>query len=274
MRHGFALPIVLLLVLVAGIMVAVMMERQTAQAMIVRRELDSYTFHHVSQGVQEAVEAWLRKSGAGRAMAENIKPDGHAFDLTLDDGQNVRISFFDAQDKALVELAGLSAQAREAARLVLQELRARAGANAGALVRRDGPLPISVNSAPPDVLYSAINSVTEGDGTAQIVGEILHARGGQPLDGQMLNEILNQSTLEPEARNRLNMVITATPTLWRVLAEAQTPAGLPGGISARRYCGLVLLTNAVPGGSRDTRTALQRNSSIISWEDCSEQDRP
>lgn len=271
-RHAFALPIVLLLVLISGIVVAVMMERQTAQAMLVRRQLDTYTFHHASKGVQEAVEAWLRSSGAGRAIAENIQPDGHAFDMTLDDGRSVRISFFDAQDKALVELAGLSAQARESARLLLQELRVRAGEEASQLVRRDGPLPVSINAAPPDVLYAAINSVTEGDSTEEIVGEILHTRATQPVDAQMLNEILNRTALEPEARNRLNMVITATPSLWRVLAETRVQGDGAGSSAVRRFGGLALLSNAVPGGTRDSRTALQRNSSIISWEDLSDRD--
>lgn len=269
-RRAFTLPVVLLLVLIAGITVAVMLERQTAQSLTVNRELEAYTFRHVSKGVQEAVEAWLRISGASRAMAENIDTDGHAFDLTLDSGQNVRILFFDGQDKALIEMAGLSATAREEARLILQELQARAGPKARALVRRDGPLAVSANTAPPEVLYAVINAVTEGDGTEQLVNEVIYARNEKPLDAQALTEVLNQSSLEVDARNRLAMTLTAQPTLWRVVAEADSPSNVYPRRPPRRYCGTVVLT-APGGGVRDKTTALERSSMIIEWQDCTEQ---
>ncbi|MCX5688663.1 MAG: hypothetical protein NTV94_02525, partial [Planctomycetota bacterium] len=90
-RRGMALPVVLLLVLVSGIVISVMMERHVVQALTVQRELQQYAFHHTSKGVQEAIEAWLRQTNATRNMAEAIEADGHAFDLTLDGGSSVRV---------------------------------------------------------------------------------------------------------------------------------------------------------------------------------------
>ncbi|MBS0197208.1 MAG: hypothetical protein JSR77_10660 [Planctomycetes bacterium] len=269
--RAFALPLVLLLVLISGLVILAMMERQATQAINVRRELEQYTFHHVSKGVQEAVEAWLRSSGGTRGLADNIEPDGHAFDLTLDTGQTVSIGMFDAQDTALYEMAGLTAQSRELARLMLQELRQRAPKNAGSLVRRDGPLPISVNTASPEVLFAAVNAATDGDGTDRIVNEILHARNEDIITPEALNGILTENVSDPEARGRLNQTITCQPTLWCVVAQAEAPSNVYPRPPARRYCGLVVLSAPSSGGGRDRATALQRNSLIIAWEDCTDQ---
>src|SRR4051812_26592877 len=106
-RRAFALPMVLMLVLISGVLLAVMIDRQGAQALTVQRELDSYTFHHISRGVQEAIEAWIRNNG-NNDIAGALDVDGHAFDLQVEGGQLVRISFYEAQDTVLAELAGLN----------------------------------------------------------------------------------------------------------------------------------------------------------------------
>jgi len=263
--------VVLLLVLISGIVIAVMMERHTAQAITVQRELQGYTFHHSSKGSQEAIEAWLRYSGAIRNMAEALDSDGHAFDITLDNGQTIRVSLFDAQDGVLAELAGLPTQSRELARVVLEELQSKAGNQAVRFVRREGPLAVSANSSPDEVLYAAINAITEGEGTEQLVAEITHNRQEGALTPQSLNEIYTRVSLSPDARGRIGQVLTAQPTLWRVVAEAEASQAVYPRPPARRFCGLVVVSGAGANNPRDRASQLQRNSMIISWEDCSEQ---
>lgn len=273
-RRGMALPVVLMLVLVAGIVISMMMERHVVQALTVQRELQQYAFHHTSKGVQEAIEAWLRQTNATRNMAEAIEADGHAFDLTLDGGSSVRVSLFDAQDGILIELAGLNAQSRDMARLMIEELQTRAGATAARYVRREGPVQISVNSAPEDVLYAAVNAATNGEDSENLVSEILHARDSEPLTPSTLNDLFTQANVSPENRPRLHMVLTAQPTLWRVVAEAQSSQSVYSGRPNRRFCGLVVISGSIAGTARDRAASLQRNSLITSWEDCTEQQLP
>jgi len=270
-RRAMALPVVLLLVLVSGIVIAVMLERHVVQALTVQRELQQYSFHHTSKGVQEAIEAWLRQSNATRNMAEAIEADGHAFDLKLENGSTVRVSLFDAQEGVLIELAGLNAQSRELARLIIEELQTRASTTAARYIRREGPLQISANSAPEDVLYAAVNAATGGEDSENLVAEILHARESEPLNPQTLNDVFTQANVSPENRPRLHQVITAQPTLWRVVAEAQTSEAVYTGARGKRFCGLVVLSGNLASNPRDRAASLQRNSLITSWEDCTEQ---
>ncbi|MEI7658699.1 MAG: hypothetical protein WCK33_11605 [Phycisphaerae bacterium] len=269
-----ALPIVLLLVLVAGVVISMMMDRHVAQALTVQRELQQYAFHHASKGVQEAVEAWLRLSGAGRNMNDAIELDGHAFDMTLDDGSMVRVSLFDAQGGVLVEMAGLSQEARELGRAMVGELQDAAGPEAARFIRREGPLPVSVNAAPPEVLAAAVSAAADGENVQSIVDEILHARESEAISQESLNEVLTKANAPPEIRPRLGLVLTAQPSLWRVVAEVQGSRAAYSGRSGRRFCGLVVLSGNLSGNSKDRATALQRNSMITSWEDCTEQSTP
>jgi hypothetical protein len=273
-RVGMALPVVLMLVLVAGIVIATMMERHVAQALTVQRELQQYAFHHASKGVQEAIEAWLRQSGATRSMAEALDADGHAFDLTLEDGGTVSVSLFDAQDGVLIEMAGLSSQARELGRAMVDELQAKAGNVAARYVRREGPLAVSVNAAPEDVLYAAVVAANGGDDAENLVSEILHARQSETITPQSLNEVFAQANVPPESRPTLGMVLTAQPTLWRVVAETKRSGAVVPGRPARRFCGLVVLSGNLNGAPKDRAAALQRNSLITSWEDCTDQSVP
>lgn len=271
--RGFTLPMVMLLVLVAGVAVAVMMERQVAQAMTVRRQLEQYQFHHAAKGAQEAIEAWIRSSGASRSLQDSLGEGGHAFDLEFQTGETVRVSFFDGQDNALIEMAGLTVDAQETARAILQELTVREGARAREFVRRDGPLAVSVNAARPEVLFAVVNAITEGESTQEIVDEIIHQRSQGQLTAAILNDIYSRTTLTPETRSRLSTVLTAQTSLWRVIAQIDPPRGVyPRGVS-RRFCGLVVLT--APGGAvRDRETSLQRSSLVVSWVDCTEQMPP
>lgn len=268
-RTGFALPIVLMLVLVGGIAISVMMERHVAQAMTVQRELQGYSFHHSSKGVQEAVETWLRYSGATKNMHDAVTSDGHAFDIVLDTGETVRVTLVDAQDTILAELAGLPAQSRDVARLMLEELQIRAGVQASQLTRREGPVPVSVNSAPPDVLYAAINAITDGQETDALVDEINHRRSQEPLTTKVLTDIYTTVSISSEVRGKIAMAITAQPTLWRVIAELQPSVQIYPPPPTRRFCGLVLL-NTTQANPQDRRAQLNRNSMIIDWQDCSD----
>jgi hypothetical protein len=259
---------VLMLVLVSGIIIAVMMERQSAQAHAVQRELDSYRFHHISRGIQEAVEAWIRSNG-NNDIASALDQDGHAFDLEVEGsrthGDTVHIYFYEAQGGALADFSGLSGDALDLARGVIERLRDEQGARAANFIRRDGPVAISINSAPEEVLHAALASVLDHQEANSLISEVKRAREeGTLIDTQALTGMYDTAGVDAQSRPKLQGLITAQPVLWQVVAEADLPRGVYPPPSPVRYGGLAII--AGPAGSRDKSNTLQRNSSFVSWE--------
>jgi hypothetical protein len=263
---------VLILVLVSGIILAVMLERQSVQALTVQREMETYRFHHISRGVQEAVEAWIR-SNSSNDIAGALEQDGHAFDLQVEGGKSgsdtVHIYFLEAQGEALADFTGLSGDALDSARTVIEHLKQEQGADAQYLIRREGPVAVSVNSAPEEVLHAVLGSVLDMQQTNSLIDEIKRSRGdGVQIDPQALNGMLDNALVDATARPKLQGLITAQPVLWQIVAEAAPPAGVYPAPPPVRYGGLAII--AGPAGARDKSNTLQRNSSFVSWENLSD----
>jgi hypothetical protein len=138
-----------------------------------------------------------------------------------------------------------------------------AGADAPRLVRREGPLAVSALSAPRSVLVAAASAVVGPSEAATIADEILRARAAAPLDAAALLTALRAVDPTPSDRAKLQMMLTAQPTLWRVAAESEPTATAPSR-EPLRYEGLAVVSSS-GSGTRGTG-ALQRNSSIIAWE--------
>jgi hypothetical protein len=257
---------VLLLVLVAGIVLCVMFERQASQALTVEREMETYRFHHISRGVQEAVEAWIRNnSNADIAGALDI--DGHAFDLQVEGstgrGGQVHIYFYEAQDKVLADFSGLSGDALDAASGVLIRLRDEQGSKATNFIRREGPVAVSVNTAPDEVLHAVLSSVLDLNQTNSLISELRSAhKEGTLIDAQALTGLLNNAGVDAQTLPKIQGLITAQPVLWQVVAEADPPAGVYPVPPPVRYGGTAIING--PAGNKNG--SLQRNSSFVSWE--------
>lgn len=254
---------VLLLVLVSGIILAVMMERQSMQSLTVQREMDTYRFHHISRGIQEAVEAWIRSNGTND-VAGALDEEGRAFDLEVEGSKThsdvVHISFYEAQGSILADFSGLSGDALDAARAVVEKLREDQGANAYRFVRREGPVAVSVNSAPDEVLKAVLASVLDMQQVNSMLSEIKHAKENGLIDAQTLGGLYDNAYVDAQTRPKIQGLLTAQPVLWQVVAESEPPRGVfppPHGV---RYGGLAII-----GGMSKSNT-LQRSSSFVSWE--------
>jgi hypothetical protein len=253
---------VLILVLVSGVVLAVMLERQSMQSLTIQRELDSYQFHHISRGMQEAIEAWIRSNG-NSDIAQALDNDGKAFDLEVEGGAVVHIFFYEGQGTVLADFAGLSGDVLDTAREVLMHLRENVGnAKAMDLVRRDGPVSVSVNTATDEVLRAVIGTVLDRVGTDTLIQAIKKARVDQLIDAQGLNNLYDIADVAADVRPRVSGLLTAQPVVWQVVAEAPAPVGSKSG--PIRYGGLALIAGA--NVTRDKSGSLQRNSSIVSWE--------
>ncbi|MCA9298618.1 MAG: hypothetical protein KDA28_06100, partial [Phycisphaerales bacterium] len=95
-RPAFAIPMVILLTIVMSLMIAVMLERNGAQRLQVRRTLESYNDHHMKKGVQEIVNAWLRTL-PNAPLAELLGEDGKIVEISMLDGVRLTIFLEDGQ---------------------------------------------------------------------------------------------------------------------------------------------------------------------------------
>lgn len=267
--RAFALPMVLLLMVVSGVMLSVMLRRHAAQLMTTKRELDGYTFGHATRGLGDALDAWIKYQGRS-PVAEALDPDGRAFDLVIDGGQRVAIRLRDGQGRALMNLSGLSAENVRTGREVLRRLKVATGDEVGNYLREDGPLAVSVNTASSEVLLAVLRAITGDSGGSGLVNDILSRRDSEGLiDPTGLQALVDQSELAPEHKARANALLTANPALWRVVAEAVSPNGV-----VSRFRAWVIITRGATVASGDRAASLQRSVSIFGWEKVEEDGIP
>ncbi len=274
-RRGYALPLVLLLALVASVVMAMVLDRQRTQTLSQKRQLNHYRDDHFAKGLQETIDAWM-KSVAARPLAELLAEDGHALDMDLAGGVTLRLYAFDGQGSILTEIMGLTGEARvNAAGLVNAlsqlppELRnASSGFERGRLTeltRRFGPLAISVNSAPEAVLNAAIRYASGDKSAGDKVMSLINARSEKVLAAPDLSDWLAKLDMETNQRSTLSRLLTTQPSLYRLEARLyRTSDNLDGARPAAIYAGYTLI------GSRNSqrdRTSNQttRLTSIFDW---------
>lgn len=269
-RRAFTLPMVVMVLLIVGMLLTLLIQRMVDQALATRRQTDAYVFHHVSLGIQEAVEAWVDSNGK-RSLLESLGPEGDAFDLAVEGGQRVHVRFRDAQGLALGELSGLpEAQSALAAGVMVALAESMGPERAGAMVRSEGPVAISVGSAPQEVLLAVVTSVTGGDGAEDLANELIRARQSTILTEEDLTGIIDSMSFPPDQKNAIRQLLTATPQLWEVVAEADP---LPGSLLTAkriRYGGLAQLSGQSRARSPQERISLERKSRFIKWRELTE----
>lgn len=265
------MAVVLMLLAVSGVVIAYMLDRQSAQNRTVAREIDSYTFHHISRGIQEAVEAWIRSNG-NNPLGPALDEDGHAFDLVVERGQTVEVYFLDAQGAVLADFAGLTGDSLDMALDILEELRRGERQRTSEYVRREGPVAVSINAAPEPVLRAVISSVLDPLKTNALTREILAARNPvEPIDRAKLEQIFRDADVPSANSPKLQGLLATEPVLWQVIAQAKSPEGVwPPPRGTIRYGGLALVSSGTPSTGRNRSGDLQRSSSMISWENLSD----
>jgi hypothetical protein len=229
--RGFVMPVVVLLGLAGGLIVAVAMERSSQRQTIVRRQLAEYRESHRQRGVREIVATWLRYSHEqDLAELSGGEDGGGVFSIDLGAGSSLRVSIAPAHNTARIGAIGLSRDDGAAADRAEAILRERVGqAGLRSRTRTVGPVSVHVDSAPEEVLRAVIAGVIEEpDQAEEFASSLLGAvRLEDEFDPSMINAAGDEAGLEPEARARLTGVLLAGPTLWRVRAEWHAPP-LPG----------------------------------------------
>jgi hypothetical protein len=285
---GFVLPLVVMLTVVAGIMITVMLERQSNQHLAVDKQIKSYQSHHGGRGIQEIAWTWIQSRRG--ALTDALDRDHRAFDLELADGSVVSIFLYDGQGPALGDSAALTGDDQIACESILDLLQnpapARGGRGSGhgsgqgrpssggsgappgapddALTRTVGPLAVSAQTAPPEVLNAVLTYVIGGSGVGSYVKEIVRLRAEGKLNQAALTTVLAKADLKPEQHTQVDRLLVIEPSLWRMVAE------LHDGRSREvfsRYGGYILLDSTGGNQGLPGRGAWQQMGPFLSWED-------
>lgn len=250
-RRGFALPLVVLMSLVATLLVAFSLDRSLTQAYSVNRQVERYSTHHFAKGLETLIESFSR-SVSNRSMAEVLDPSGLAMRVVTDDGAGLLVSFFDGQDTLLEAFDGLGRDDRMMGEGALVRMIESAGAeNVRNFTRAYGPLAVSINSSSEEVLRAALDAALLGEDVDRTLSALLQARrsaaNGVAMTREEMSFALEAIGVDPQLRSRVERLVTAQPVLWRFVVEPEDQASSAGGVTIR-YEGVAII--APPSADR------------------------
>tara|TARA_R110002073_G_scaffold118918_1_gene258234 strand:+ start:71033 stop:71917 length:885 start_codon:yes stop_codon:yes gene_type:complete len=238
-RRGFAMAMVILLMIVVGLTIGVSMTRFSAQTKSVARQMEKYQEHHLGRGLQEAIGAWLKQQN-GRNLLEVLEPEtGHAMDIILADGSEVSVYLRDAQGTALSNLTGRTdRQIQEGGALLRNLIVNTTEREYLELTRPFGPSTISVMSAPDRVLDAAAR-VAAGQFADQFISEINKIRSESAVVTRtQLTRASQAAGLTAEQRGAVLRLFSADIELWAVIIEVRAGQGMNQGRLISRYGGI------------------------------------
>jgi hypothetical protein len=259
-RRGFAMPLVVMLALVASLMGAVLLQRQAAVFRLADREVRAYRDRHFERGVREVVGEWTN-SLAGQPVDKMIAPDGHVLDLELPGGGGAAVYMFDGQGGFLTDPATLSGPEREDWAGVMAEL-SSLGRGDGSWYRAVGPLAVSAASAPTEVLEAIGNYAGGRRSGKRFASEIERARRDGDLTPAALGTAMNAADFTPQQRDIVNRLLVPQPELRGVIVDVYESRGNGRATLVRRYGGRLFL----PGAGRGL-VSMQSLGKFLSWEE-------
>lgn len=263
-RRAFALPMVIMVVMLSTLLIAVMLQRSTAQGYTVQRQKDAYLEHHASRGFQEVLNFWINSLGR-YSLLDVIEEDGHAFDLTLTDGSVVSVSIRDAQGTLTTSLTGLQDTQEY---LVLEPLHwlDTMYPNRVDLVRPAGPIQVSAFSAPKEVLDAIEGALADTEPTGTLAAAIIKARADGTLDAAELTAVGAEAGFSTgQTAGDFRNLLTHQPTMFRAIVELRVPRYGGGMRLAARYSGLMQLQPTGGGQQAGTTGGLVSASLFLSW---------
>lgn len=263
-RRGFALPLVVLLALVASVVAAIVLQRQSSQGTMVERQVRSYRHTHFERGLREVIGSWTNTL-VGQPIDTLIGEDGHTLDIELLDGAWASVFLFDGQGSVVLPNASLTEQQRTDVIGIGEQLSALSGGDVDpAWFRMVGPVRISLRSAPDEVLH-AIAAYAGSRNAGRFVTTINEARLAGELTQAQVDTAMNSAGLTPEQRAVVNRIVALRPELWAMVVEVyETPRSGDPGVLTARYLGRFTLP--VGGGARSV-TSLSSLGQFLSWEE-------
>ena len=260
MNRAYALPLVLLLALVAGLTLTAMLERQSAQALTVSRLVEGYDAHHAERGVRELADGWL-KSVTSQALSGAVDTEPrHALRVRLDDDRTLDLYVSQAQHRLLSRFDGLAAHDTADARRILRAAR-RLGVEPE--TRPAGPVAVAVATASRDTLRAVALSVLDDEDLADSLADaLIRERDRKPVTEGSVASVANSLGIEADTRAGLVRLLTSSPSLFAVRAKLHAPG------RTVVYEGLATLA----GGGSAAGAPVSRDSSFLSWRRADQDD--
>lgn len=209
-RRGFTFLLVLGLLALSVVITGVMLERQRTQGAMVRMQTDNIERHHELLSVRDIARRWFQEStqddqllqwAATGEIASAIRmPGGQVYQIRVSDGQGTICA---RMDKA--ERIGMRDR--------LLEMLRRLPPQRPDLIRRSGPIKISFNGAPPEV----IDALAGDDVEMATAMHALRARG--VADQAAFTTAMESAGLNTEDFAWALELLAFNPTLWRLEIE-------------------------------------------------------
>ncbi len=222
-RRAFALPLVVLLTLVASLSLVLVLERRSVAHRTAVRQAQTYASHHRALGVQECISQWI---GTTRVRGqESISDSGLAFRLVLPKGESIDVGFEDGQGAALIDDTNLTAERRVIVRRMRQYLESLPPELTDGATRTVGPAEISIRAAPAIVIEALVYAVVSEERRDRAVEAILSRRNGGILSREDVPRALSDVGVKDEERDLVLSMLVEGPTLWHVVAEITDSRG-------------------------------------------------
>ncbi|MCW5765057.1 MAG: hypothetical protein KIT68_03665 [Phycisphaeraceae bacterium] len=219
-RRGFALPLVALLGLLAGIAVTLLLENQSYGRLAAKRMEQQYQTHHLQAGMKEMIEFWLMIFK--RPNNEPLSNDTViGFDLLTRDNKRLEIRLADAQGSVLRSPPGSDLSYMDIAADILETW----GESGPGTVRTRGPSRVSLHSAPPQVLQALALAIDPKCRAAAFAEAVVAKREIMRLNEADMAEVLSASGMNDDDRTVLKMSCTIDPGLWMVVVTVRSASG-------------------------------------------------
>ena len=260
-RRAFALPLVLLLALVASLGIAVILNRAGVAGTAVDSQIRVYQRHHRHAGMKEMVDRWLATTHG--SLQEQLEADGQAFVIELPRNRRIRVVISDGQGTVLDDLRGLYGSEARYTAMALDFLHRNFDTEdpdiAARLVRKAGPAAVSINAAPPEILEAITTAILPGREGQRIAQDYLNRRINAFLSKADIRSIAIQNGAANEDAAALEKMFVATPTVWMV--DAVTTSA---GRIVERSGGLIEIVTDADAGSNVNVGARTR---FLTWQD-------
>jgi hypothetical protein len=230
-QRGFALPVVLVVLMLVSVVSAVMLQRQASQRLISERRLGWYREHHARFGFEELIDAWLRSLPRNVMLLEVVGENGHALDIDLRDGTIVSIYLRDGQGALLVSPDAVEPAARETVIATTERFDQIVGINGRPLERRTvGPRALSLRSASPEAMRAVVDTISGVPGSGLAFANAIVAERTMTEDGSVsdaaLTAALRATELTEEQAQPLRAAFVQRPTLYFVVVELRPKSAL------------------------------------------------
>lgn len=264
--RAFALPLVILLSMVATILIAVMLERQGAQRLTIDRAGDEYRETHFARGVIEVIDTWLSYQGA-RPMRDLLGRDGKAMDIELADGSVLTVRMRDIQGLLLADTSGMTPDDRVDVEGALANLTETiAPQELPRYTRRFGPPAVSVLSAPMEVLSAVCLQVAGPQNADALLQALLEIKEKDRPTAQDVAQAGVVAELDDGQRKALTRLVAVDSGFFRLVMDVRPPNTSADSRPTYRYGAYVLPRSAGPRTRATSVGGVQRRSQIVGWE--------